>query len=147
MCTTTPSWFLRSGLSDLFAWAGLQQVSSCLCLLSSWPTSFILGPYDHLRCLCVFLYHCNKFLREQLKGRKDLLCLTVSKDSVHGQLAPLLGACGEAEHHGGKSGRAQLLTRKQEVEKERGRGQDASFWFLQLGPASYLSPLPNNASV
>jgi hypothetical protein len=42
----------------------------------------------------------TKYLRKSDKKEKGLFWLVVSEASVHGQLVPLLWACGKAEYNG-----------------------------------------------
>jgi hypothetical protein len=66
-------------------------------------------------------YYVCKYL-ENITSGIDLFWLVVSEMSGHGQLAPLLWAGGEAEHHGGRSKFSHLMvTRKQ---RETGRDRD-----------------------
>jgi hypothetical protein len=71
---------------------------------------------------------CDKYLRKQLKRRKDLFWLMVSEGSVHGWLAPLLWASHETEHHGTKSmcwsKVAHLMVDRKQRERERERERD-----------------------
>jgi hypothetical protein len=55
--------------------------------------------------VAVSFYHCDKIHGKKLvKKRKDLFWLMFLEASDHGQIAPLLLGCGEAEDHGGEGG-------------------------------------------
>jgi hypothetical protein len=78
---------------------------------------------------------------------RDLFWLVVSVVIVHGQLAPLLWACGETEHLGSKSMRpnkvVHLIMTKKQREWQRGRSQGQDI-LQSHAPGDLFLPLKPN---
>jgi hypothetical protein len=86
----------------------------------------------------------TKYLRKQLKERKDLFWLTVSKDPIHSYLAPLLLGHSKSETSR-QTGTAEesCSPHRDRKEGERAGGQEIPFevtplvtYFFPLGPTS-----------
>jgi hypothetical protein len=65
----------------------------------------------------------TNYLRKPNEGRKGLIWLKVSEASVHGQLASLFGACGEAKSWLSRAAHLRA-TRKQREQRGRVLGQN-----------------------
>jgi hypothetical protein len=80
----------------------------------SWVGSFFLMKYQTVN-IFRFAGHVGQISITEminLKGGKVLFWLLVSEASVHGQLAPCLWACGEAEHHGSQDAKRERERKK-----------------------------------